>query len=142
MKNVANFGSEVSAASIAGLVIDVIRQSSMAWLVVVRIGHPLETCLAEELSLREKPDHRFLAVLGQDRDLDLASVNEKDGVGDVALAEDLLVLLVSLDRPSRLRPAKKNLRIEVALGSPNLWRVEHGAGPSGGSATLSVIGIA
>ena len=36
----------------------------MAWLVVVRIAAPFETCLAEELSLRENPDHRFLAVLG------------------------------------------------------------------------------
>jgi hypothetical protein len=46
-------------------------------------------------------------VLGQDGDLDLAFLNEKDRVGDVSLAENLLVFRVFLDRFSRFRPAKK-----------------------------------
>jgi hypothetical protein len=65
-------------------------------------------------------------VLGQDRDLHFASVNEEHAVGGVALAEDFLVFCVSLDGSPRLGSAEKNLRIEVSLESPNLWRVEHG----------------
>src|SRR6266480_3583962 len=40
MKNSENFGSVRSAARIAGFVIDVIRHSSMAWLVVPRNSAP------------------------------------------------------------------------------------------------------
>ena len=79
----------------------------MARLVVVRNSDPQQTPFAEELPLAENTDHRFLAVLGQDRDLDLALLDEKHGVGDVALAEDFLVPGVSLDRlAARLRPEK------------------------------------
>jgi hypothetical protein len=47
-------------------------------------------------------------VLGQDGELDLAFLNEEDRVGDVALAENLLVFLVFVDGFSGFGPAQKN----------------------------------
>jgi hypothetical protein len=70
-------------------------------------------------------------MLGQDGDLDLAFLNEKDGVGDFALAENLLVFLVIVDAFSGVWPAKKSLGIKSPFGNPTLYlrRVGHGVAP-------------
>jgi hypothetical protein len=101
----------------------------MAWLVALRSS--VETSFAEELPLRENPDHRFLAVLGQYRHLHLAPLDEEDRVGDIALAVNFLVLLVSLDGFSRPGLAQKRPGIKGALYL-KLCDVGHGGPPSGG----------
>ena len=80
-------------------------------------------------------------MLGQDGDFDLAFLDKKDRVGDVALAENLLVFPVSLDRLSHPDPAKKRLGIKHVL-LQDLLRVGHRVVPSSlsGSTTLSVDG--
>src|SRR5258708_28292384 len=90
---------------------------------------PIGTSLAEELPVGENPDHRFLAVLGQHRHLHLAFLDEEDGVGDVALAVDLLVFRVPLDGFSKPRPAHKSPRIKTARYI-NMSRVGHRVPPS------------
>ena len=87
-----------------------------------------QTAFAEELPLPENPDHSFLAVLGQDRNLDLAFPDEVDAVGDVSLAEYLLVLPVALDGFSRVDTAQKNLGVKRVL-FPNGRRIRHGVVP-------------
>ena len=112
----------------------------MAWLVAVRTSVPSRHPFAEELSFAENPDDGFLAVLGQDRDLDLALLDEEHRVGDVALAEDLLVFGVSLDGFARTGLAQKTLGIERVsdLEMTVCWAC---VGPlPGGSTTLSVTG--
>jgi hypothetical protein len=63
-------------------------------------------------------------VFGQDGDFDLAFLDEEDRVGDVALAENLLIFSVSLDRLSRPDPAKKRPGIKHVLLQDSL-RVGH-----------------
>ena len=77
----------------------------------------IEAGFPEELPFGENGDDRFLAVLGQYRDLDLAVLDEKHGVGDVALAENLLVFRVPFDRLSRPCPAKKSPGIKDPIRS-------------------------
>jgi hypothetical protein len=55
-------------------------------------------------------------------------LDEEDRVGDIALAENLLVFSVSLDRLSRPDPAKKRPGIKHVL-LQDLLRVGHGVVP-------------
>src|SRR6266404_5747583 len=71
-------------------------------------------------------------MLGENRDLDLAFLNEKDRVGGVPLAENLLVFQVFLYRFFRPDLAKKSLGIKDVLWNLNLRRVGHGVGPLSG----------
>jgi hypothetical protein len=100
----------------------------MAWLVAVRSASPLETGFAEKLAFRKDSHHRLLAVLRQDSDLDLAFLDEKDRVGDIALCVDLLVFRVSLDGFSCPDQAQKSPGVERVLD----LHFRHGVGPSRG----------
>ena len=74
--------------------------------------HPFKTPFAEELPFAENPDDGFLAVLGQNRDLDLALLDEEDRVGGLTLAEDLLVFGISLDGLARAGLGQKKQGVE------------------------------
>ena len=122
------------------LEMEVIRLSSMAWLVPALKSFPSRHRFAEELSFAEYPDDGFLAVFGQDRDLDLALLDEEHRVGGVALAEYLLVFGISLDGFARAGPAQKKLGVECVPG-PETTVCSACVGPlPSGSATLSIIG--
>jgi len=102
---------------------------------------PLKTPFAEKLPCGDNPDHGFLAMLRQDRDLDLAFEDEKDRVGDIALAVNLLALSVCLDRSSSLNQAQQSAGISDPIRTVICSGMVHGVGPlSGGSTTLSVTG--
>jgi hypothetical protein len=72
-------------------VIAVMTQFSIAIAVEMRNLWPF--MLTKELSGFQYPDHRLLAQLGQDSHLDLAFLNVKHRVGDIALREHVLVLV-------------------------------------------------
>ena len=59
-----------------------------------------QASLAKEVAGAQNGNHRFLALLGDDRELDLAFLDIEDGVGRVALQEDLVVLRMVGQRPS------------------------------------------
>jgi hypothetical protein len=62
-----------------------------------RLGR--EAALAEEAPAFEDADDGLLAARGDDRELDLAALDEEDGVGRVSLREDDLLASI---RPGRL----------------------------------------
>jgi hypothetical protein len=70
---------------------------------------PIEAGFAEELPLCQNPDDGFLAVLGQDGDLDLAFLDIKNAVGDLPLSEDFLIFPVFSDGFPRPRPGPEKL---------------------------------
>jgi hypothetical protein len=57
-------------------------------------GFAGQASLAKEIARAQQRNHRFLALLGDDRELDFAFVDIENGVGRVALQEDLVVLRV------------------------------------------------
>jgi hypothetical protein len=57
-------------------------------------------------------DDRFLPLPRDDRDLDLALLDEKDGVGRIALSENALILVIFRDGAARLYGGEKDLGIE------------------------------
>jgi hypothetical protein len=59
-------------------------------------------------------------------------LDEKDRVGDIALAEDLLALRVFLDGFSRPDPAKKSPGLKNLILNLDSRRVGHAVGPSSG----------
>src|SRR5690349_23271072 len=54
-----------------------------------------QTCLADEFVFSKNCDDGFLALLGDDRDLDLASLDVKNRIGGIALAEERFALAIS-----------------------------------------------
>ena len=50
--------------------------------------------LADKVSAPEHRDHRFLALLGHDRELDLALLDIENGIGGLALPVDRILELV------------------------------------------------
>lgn len=54
----------------------------------------VQTSLAEELAGFEDPDHRFLALIRKDDDLDPVFLNVEYRVRRLSLGEDDLILLV------------------------------------------------
>src|SRR6476620_6664411 len=54
---------------------------------------PIEAPLAEELARFQNLDHRFLALLGQDSELDPTFLNVKDRIRHVSLPEDVLIFM-------------------------------------------------
>ena len=78
-------------------------------------------------------------MLGQDGDLDLALLDEKNAVGGFALAKNPLVFLIFLDVLACPLSAKEDRGIEPPLQGLCLQCICHGVGPlRGGSTTLSV----
>ena len=53
----------------------------------------IEAPLAEELARFQNPDDRFLALLGQDSELDTTFLNVENGIRHVSLLEDVLTSL-------------------------------------------------
>jgi hypothetical protein len=51
----------------------------------------IHAAFAKELAWLQNPDHGFLALLGQDSKLDLAFLNVKNRVRDIALPENVLI---------------------------------------------------
>ena len=51
----------------------------------------IQAAFAEELARLQNCDDRFLALLGQDRELDLAFLNVKNRIRDIALLEHMLI---------------------------------------------------
>src|ERR1700731_4054666 len=54
----------------------------------------IETSFAEKLTWFQDGDHRFLALLGNDRELDLALLDVKDRVRDLSLRKNNLILSI------------------------------------------------
>jgi hypothetical protein len=52
----------------------------------------IQTSFAEKLVRFQNGDHRFLALLGNDGELDLALLDVKNGVGDLPLRKNDLIL--------------------------------------------------
>jgi hypothetical protein len=58
---------------------------------------PHQAALAKELAGAEQADHRFLALVGRDCDLDLALLDVKHGVPRASLREDDGILAIAAD---------------------------------------------
>src|SRR4249920_392848 len=69
----------------------------------------IEAPLAEELARFQDPDDRFLALLGQDSELDAAFLNVKNRIRHVSLLEDVLVFLQFQDRFAHPYPWRERL---------------------------------
>jgi hypothetical protein len=82
------------------------------WHTQRRAGH---ATFAEEVFGPPNGDHRFLALLADNRELDLAGLNVEDGVGRIALRENPLVLLVFRQSPSFADLGQKHLGNEGRL---------------------------
>ena len=57
-------------------------------------------------------NHRFLALFGDDSQLDLAFVDIEDGLSRVALLEDRVILRVVGQRPAFAGSGQEDFRIE------------------------------
>src|SRR6185295_1569132 len=64
----------------------------------------------------QNPDHGFLALVGQDGQLDPALLDVEHGVGDVALHEHVLAFLKFENRLARSDHGKKGLRVKRFSG--------------------------
>src|SRR6202158_4491347 len=70
---------------------------------------------AKELAGLQNCDHRFLALLGHDSKLDLASLNVKNRVRHFALLEHVLVLVKFEDRFPRAHLGEKRFGVKHLL---------------------------
>src|SRR5665213_2549424 len=74
-----------------------------------------QAALAEELARPDEGNHRFLALLRRDYDLDLALLDVEDGVGRACLREDDLFPAIEGDGTAVIHSGEKGLRIESAI---------------------------
>ena len=65
---------------------------SIAVVVAMRSCCPVRATLAEELAGFQYRNHRFLALLGQDSELDPAFLNVEYRIGGISLREDGFIL--------------------------------------------------
>jgi hypothetical protein len=84
----------------------------------------IEAPLAEELARFQNPDDRFLALLGQNCELDPALLNVKNRIRHFSLLEDVLVLFDCQHRFTRPDPGEESFGIELVFG----W-LSHGSLP-------------
>jgi hypothetical protein len=75
----------------------------------------IQTSFAEKLAWFQDGDHRFLALLGNDGELDLPLLDVKNGVGDLPLRENNLILPVFRYRFSLAHLGEKPFGIEGEL---------------------------
>ena len=61
----------------------------------------VHAAFAKELTGAQNPDHSLLVLLGYDREFDLALLNVKHRVRDVALRENVFILFKFEDRLAR-----------------------------------------
>ena len=78
----------------------------------------IHAALAEKLAGLQNRDDGFLTLLGKDSKLDLARLNVKHGIGDVALLEHVLVLPEFENRLPDSDFRKERPRIEFVI----VWR--------------------
>ncbi len=75
----------------------------------------IQTCFAKELTWSQDCNHRFLALLGNDSELDLALLDVKNRVSNLALRENGLILPVLGYRFSLTRLGEKYFGIKRGL---------------------------
>ena len=68
----------------------VIRMNNTKW----QRPHPIQTPFAKKLTRSEDCNHRFLALLGNDRELDLALLDVKNRVRDLSLRKNNLIISI------------------------------------------------
>ena len=93
MNNSENFGSLLSAASIADFAMEVITHCFHRHCCRNSQGMAIQATFAEELSGLHDSDHRFLALLGDDENLDLPLLDIENSICGVALRKHDLVLV-------------------------------------------------
>src|SRR6202158_5740638 len=76
----------------------------------------VHAAFTEELAGFQDRDDCFLALLGQDGEFDPAFLNVKDGVGNVALLEHLLIFVKFQYRLSPSYFGEKDFRVKHVLG--------------------------
>src|SRR5271163_4944797 len=74
-----------------------------------------QTALAEEIPDPVAGDYRFLSLFGYYADLDVALLNEKDGIRRIALPEDLLILSIFGNGPATVNGGEKRFDVEGRL---------------------------
>src|SRR5208282_3690281 len=72
-----------------------------------------KAALAEKFSGLQHRDHPLLALLGHDRDLNLAVLNIEHGIGSIALEEDRLSLFEFEIGSAQTNRGKKRADVEV-----------------------------
>src|SRR5277367_1034323 len=76
----------------------------------------VHAAFAEEMSGLQDRDDGFLTLFGQDSELDLAFLNVKNGLRDIALFEDFLVLVKVEYRFPIADFGEKDLGVKYVLG--------------------------
>src|SRR5487761_1280863 len=74
-----------------------------------------QTALAKEIPLVMDCDDRFLPLLGNNVNLDLALLHEKDRVRRISLAEDRLALSIFRYAPAPVHGGEKRFDVEGRL---------------------------
>src|SRR5882757_4112769 len=74
-----------------------------------------QAAFAEEVARPEDRDHRFLALLGRDNDLDLALLDVENGLSRARLQEDDVFLAIVGHRAAATHRGEKRLRIKGGL---------------------------
>ena len=74
-----------------------------------------QTALAKEIPLRMDCDDRFLPMLGNNADFDLAFLNVKDRIRRIPLQEDTFILSIRRYGPTRIHRGEKRCDIEGRL---------------------------
>jgi len=77
----------------------------------------IQTSFAKELTGSQDCDYRFLALLGNDSELDLALLDVKNGVRDLSLGKDNLILPISRYRLAPTHLGEKYLGIKRGFNS-------------------------
>jgi len=81
----------------------------------------IHATFAEELARLQNCDDRFLALLGQDSQLDPSFLNVKYRVGDVALLEHALIFMEFQYLLPRAHFGEKSLRVKQITGCLSHW---------------------
>jgi hypothetical protein len=105
-----------------------------------------QASLAEELPGLQNANDGFLALTGDDDELDSALLDIKDGLGRVALRENALVPVVFLNRFTRPQFCNEGYRVKQVLidlvhGAPLRVDVEVRSGMAAESANLTLAQI-
>ncbi len=76
-----------------------------------------QASLAEEVADIQYGDDPLLALLGDDRQLDLALLDIEDAIGGISLPEDALVRLISRRGSAGADRCQKSRRLEERRGN-------------------------
>ena len=75
----------------------------------------VQAALAKEVAVPVECDNRFLSLLGDNADLDLAFLDVEDGIPPVSLGEDLLVLPIVRHGSPAVHSVEEHLDVEGRL---------------------------